>query len=329
MNVEILQNVRNKVHVVTKCNIWFFSWQSPGRPCRRPFDGGLAMQLKQAPPFMGRWNTLWTWPFIIRAPVNQRTNFIDRLLFAKHFVTQFWNVFWCQKMFPSLRQQSWPNQFGQKPKMKNCKFLAGHLVMSMRQGWGGDLCNRGDPPSNMTAHRYQPSPNIKWTRLPFSHEHKSFPKPPPQCVCVPERSSWFSRGRGEAICEGKGSSTLHRHRARSSSRDRWPPPSTPLHGMALLQKTSKWEYGGWKQMLFTQTIRVKSCVIFILVVNLKKKHTLSTLPKLHHCCDGVQNTTFKSHLQAKWRFEYLCICLANWVEMLRARSRARCWVRIL
>ena len=147
--------------------------------------------------------------------------------------------------------------------------------MSMRQGRGGDLCNRGDPPSNMTAHRYQPSPNIKWTRLPFSHEHKSFPKPPPQCVCVPERSSWFSRGRGEAICEGKGSSTLHRHRARSSSRDRWPPPSTPLHGMALLQKTSKWEYGGWKQMLFTQTIRVKSCVIFILAVNLKKTHTFS------------------------------------------------------
>ena len=116
--------------------------------------------------------------------------------------------------------------------MKNCKFLAGHLVMSMRQGWGGDLCNRGDPPSNMTAHRYQPSPNIKWTRLPFSHEHKSFPKPPLLSVCVPERSSWFSRGRGEAICEGKGSSTLHRHRARSSSRDRWPPPlhSTPWHG---------------------------------------------------------------------------------------------------
>ena len=109
MNVEILQNVRNKVHVVTKCNFWFFSWQSPGRPCRRPFDGGLAMQLKQAPPFMGRWNTLWTWPFIIRAPVNQRTNFIDRLLFAKHFVTQFWNILWCQKMFPSLGQQSWPS----------------------------------------------------------------------------------------------------------------------------------------------------------------------------------------------------------------------------
>ena len=117
--------------------------------------------------------------------------------------------------------------------MKNCKFLAGHLVMSMRQGWGGDLCNRGDPPSNMTAHRYQPSPNIKWTRLPFSHEHKSFPKPPLLCVCVPERSSWFSRGRGEAICEGKGSSTLHRHRARSSSRDRWPPPLPPsLHSRA-------------------------------------------------------------------------------------------------
>ena len=68
--------------------------------------------------------------------------------------------------------------------MKNCKFLAGHLVMSMRQGWGGDLCNRGDPPSNMTAHRYQPSPNIKWTRLPFSHEHKSFPKPSPPSLCV-------------------------------------------------------------------------------------------------------------------------------------------------
>ena len=190
---------------------------------------------------MGRWNTLWTWPFIIRAPVNQRTNFIDRLLFAKLDFHTYREV---KKCFLAWDSASWLNQFGQKPKMKNCKFLAGHLVMSMRQGWGGDLCNRGDPPSNMTAHRYQPSPNIKWTRLPFSHEHKSFPKPPPQCVCVPERSSWFSRGRGEAICEGKGSSTLHRHRARSSSRDRWPPPS--LHSMAWpsFRKTSKWECGG-------------------------------------------------------------------------------------
>ena len=90
-----------------------------------------------------------------------------------------------KKCFLARECTSWlSNQFGQKPKMKNCKFLAGHLVMSMRQGWGGDLCNRGDPPSNMTAHRYQPSPNIKWTRLPFSHEHKSFPKPSPPSLCV-------------------------------------------------------------------------------------------------------------------------------------------------
>ena len=262
MNVEILQNVRNKVHVVTKCNIWFFSWQSPGRPCRRPFDGGLAMHLKQAPPFMGRWNTLWTWPFIIRAPVNQRTNFIDRLLFAKHFVTQFWNILWCQKMFPSLGQQSWPNQFGQKPKMKNCKFLAGHLVMSMRQGRGGDLCNRGDPPSNMTAHRYQPSPNIKWTRLPFSHEHKSFPKPSPQSLCVCRNAPvgfreaeerQFVRARGPPHFTDTGQGAPPETDGR--------PPS--LHSMAWpsFKKTSKWEYGGWEQMLFTQTIHVKTSLI--------------------------------------------------------------------
>ena len=192
-------------------------------------------------------------------------------------------------MFPSLGQQSWPNQFGQKPKMKNCKFLAGHLVMSMRQGWGGDLCNRGDPPSNMTAHRYQPSPNIKWTRLPFSHEHKSFPKPSPQSLCVPERSSWFSRGRGEAICEGKGSSTLHRHRARSSSRDRWPPPFTPLHGMALLQKNLK--VGVWwlkANVIHTNNSCQNLCYLY-LGHDFEKTHTLSALLILNYCCCGVHH----------------------------------------
>ena len=150
------------------------------------------------------------------------------------------------------------------------------------------------------------------------------------CVCVSERSSWFSRGRGEAICEGKGSSTLHRHRARSSSRDRWPPPFTPLHGMALLQKNLK--VGVWwlkTNVIHTNNSCQNLCYLY-LGHDFEKTHTLSALPKLYHCCCGVQNTTFKSHLQAKWRFEYLSICnLANWVEMLRARSRARCRVRIL
>ena len=75
----------------------------------------------------------------------------------------------------------------EKTKIKIANSDAGHLVMSMRQGRGGDLCNRGDPPSNMTCHRYQPSPNIKWTRLPFNHKmcpHKSFPKTSFSSVCV-------------------------------------------------------------------------------------------------------------------------------------------------
>ena len=108
------------------------------------------------------------------------------------------------------------------------------------------------------------------------------------------------------------------------------PPFTPLHGMALLQKNLK--VGVWwlkTNVIHTNNSCQNLCYLY-LGHDFEKTHTLSALPKLYHCCCGVQNTTFKSHLQAKWRFEYLGICkLANWVEMLRARSRVRCRVRIL
>ena len=80
------------------------------------------------------------------------------------------NILLCIAQFHNLRGKIVSTFTSGGNQNQNCKFHRGHLVMSMRQGRGGDLCNRGDPPSNMTCHRYQPSPNIKWTRLPFSHK---------------------------------------------------------------------------------------------------------------------------------------------------------------
>ena len=122
---------------------------------------------------------------------------------------------------------------------QNCKFGRGHLVMSMRQGRGGDLCNRGDPPSNMTCHRYQPSPNIKWTRLPFSHKmcslrHESFPKPPSRlCLCVSERSSWFWEADERQFVQTRV--------PREAERRRWWLPL--VNGPGNL----KWALSSWKQ----------------------------------------------------------------------------------
>ena len=166
---------------------------------------------------------------------------------------------------------------------QNCKFLRGHLVMSMRQGRGGDLCNRGDPPSNMTAHRYQPSPNIKWTRLPFSHEHKSFPKPSTLSMCVCRNAPvgfreaeerQFVRARGPPHFTDTGQGAPPETDGR--------PPLTPLHGMALLPKNLK--VGVWwlkANVIHTNNSCQNLCYLY-LGHDFEKTHTLSALPKLYH-----------------------------------------------
>ena len=203
-------------------HFWIFcTWQRSGRPCRRLFDGAIATQLKQATHFMGQWNTRPTSSFIVLSFTNMQIIWFTKLSWSRLESMICPHV----STFTDL----------EKTQIKIANSDAGHLVMSMRQGRGGDLCNRGDPPSNMTCHRYQPSPNIKWTRLPFSHKmcHKSFPKPPSRlCLCVSERSSWFWEADERQFVQT---------RAPREAEGRWWLPL--VNGPGNL----KWALSSWKQ----------------------------------------------------------------------------------